>query len=154
MAYCTIADVKNVLKDELFEYGKDVASEIAWAEAEIDSKLGQQFALKFDDTDVYASTPVQITWIAAHLTAFRLWDQVVLLEGQSDDTAAGRWRKMAFDSMDALLEGTMTLTLEDGTVISAAGGTTAPRFYPSGTRTKADSADNLPWFKRAQAGEW
>lgn len=154
MAYCTIADVKKVLDATLYTYGGHVDDEIEWAETEIDAKLGGHYILKFDDAANYASTPVQIVWIAAHLAAFRLWDQAVSLEGQADDTAAARWRKMAFDMMDKLISGDMTLTLSDGSVVSASGATDSPRFYPEGTRDKASSDANLPWFTRAQATEW
>lgn len=153
MAYCTIADVKNVLLESLYTYGANVDDQIAFAESEIDSILGGVYALPFDDASLYASVPVQIEWAAALLAAFKCWDEVVPLEGQKDDTAAARWRKMALDRLTQIAEGDARLTLADGTVVTDLS-TTAPRFYPGGVKEKADEGDNTPMFTRAQAGEW
>ncbi len=153
MAYCDIADVKKVLKDDLFEYGTDVDDQIAWAEGIIDSTLGGHFELKFDAVANYATVPVQVEWAAAHLAAYKLWDRQVPLEGQTSDTAAQTWHDEAMQLMTDLISGDKVLTLADGTIVTGKD-TGSMRFYPDGARTKADADDNVPFSTRARAHEW
>lgn len=153
MAYADVANVKKVLKDTLYSYPASIEDELEFAEAYVNGRLAGHYPLTFDDTSLYTSVPRQIKWITSYLVAYKLWDFVVPLEGQTDDTAAARWKKLADDWLDRLVAGDETLILDDGTlvVISNSG---APRFYPSGIKEKADSADNEPWFTRSQVGEW
>ena len=152
MAYVELADVKKVLKDSLFNYPADITSEFEFAEAYINGRLAGHYPLPFDDTDIYASVPTQVKWIAAHLISYKLWDGVVALEGQTSDTAAKRWKKLADEWLTRLVKLEELLVLEDGTVISITNDTL--RFYPSGVRDKADSDKNVPMFKRADAHQW
>ncbi len=152
MAYVVLADVKKILKDSLFNYPADIASEFEFAETYINGRLAGHYPLPFDDTGTYASVPTQIKWIAAHLVGYKLWDGVVALEGQTSDTAAARWKKLADDWLDRLVALEELLVLADGTVITITNGSL--RFYPSGIRDKAASTDNVPMFKRADAHEW
>lgn len=152
MAYVELADVKKILKDSLFDYPGSITDEVEFAEAYINGKLAGHYPLRFDDTAHYATVPTQIRWIAAHLVAYKLWDHVVPLEGQSDDTAAGRWKKLADNWLESIISRDESLVLLDGTIVTVSN--EGLRFYPSGTRTKADSSDNDPYFTRAQAHEW
>jgi phage gp36-like protein len=154
VAYATTADVKKILKDTIFEYSVDIDEELDYATTFIDSALSGHFVLPFDDVTQYATVPVQIKWIAAYLVAYKLWDSQVSLEGQTDDTAAGRWLQTAKDWLAAIRDGEMALTLADGTAVTSGETSGTPRFYPSGTRTKAASEDNDPFFTRAQAHDW
>lgn len=152
MAYAVIADVQNVLKDKLYRYPDEIDSEIEYAESRINSALAGHYDLKFDDPANYATVPVEIKWITSLLTAWRLWDQVTILEGQKDDTAAQRWHDEAMEWLDCLKAGACRLTLDDGTLISLPS-TQSPRFYPGGVKDKADGDDNVPYFTRAQGQE-
>ncbi|KKL16337.1 hypothetical protein LCGC14_2496570, partial [marine sediment metagenome] len=104
MAYVALADVKKVLKDSLFPYPADITSEFEFAEAYINGRLAGHYPLPFDDTGIYASVPTQIKWIAAHLISYKLWDGVVALEGQTSDTAAIRWKKLADEWLTRLVK--------------------------------------------------
>ncbi|KKN23768.1 hypothetical protein LCGC14_0901600 [marine sediment metagenome] len=152
MAYVELADVKKVLKDSLFDYPGSIASEFEFAEAYINGRLAGHYPLPFDDTDIYASVPTQIKWIAAHLVGYKLWDGAVALEGQTSDTAAKRWKKLADEWLTRLVKLEELLVLDDGTIISITNDTL--RFYPSGVRDKADNDKNVPMFKRADAHQW
>lgn len=152
VAYLAVGDVKKVLKDDIFNYPADIASEIEFAETYINGRLAGHYPLPFDDTAIYTTVPTQIKWIAAHLVAYKLWDQVVPLEGQLSDTAAARWKKLADDWLDRLVALEELLVLEDGTAIDVSN--PSLRYYPSGVRDKADSDDNVPFFSRADAHEW
>lgn len=152
MAYVTIDKIQNVLSVDFAAYANSVDTEIGWAESEIDSLLGGHYSTPFDDTSLYSAVPPTIEWIAALLTGWKIWDAKTVLEGVEDDTAAGRWKEMAYKAIAELKSGERTLINVDGTTVSKT--TSGPRFYPSGVKEKADSADNLPYFKRAQAGEW
>lgn len=155
MAYAAIADVKNVLRDAHFSYPSDISAQLDYAEAQVNSKLGGRYALPFDDTSLYTSVPVQIKWITSYLVAYKLWDEVTLIEGQQNDTAAQRWLQHAMEWLDRIASGDERLTYSDGSLVDLpAGASGAPRFYPSGIRDKADSEDNEPYFTRAQAHEW
>lgn len=152
MAYAAIADAKKILKEDYFTYPANVDDEEEFASSYIDGRLAGHYPLPFDDTSQYSAVPTQIKWIAAHLIAYKLWDQVVPLEGQNDDTAAARWKKLADDWLDRLRDREELLVLDDGTVIDFSD--SSIRFYPSGTRDKADSDDNTPFSTRAQAHNW
>lgn len=148
MPYTTIADVKTVLKPELFDYPADVDDEILWAESEVNSVLGSVYQLRFDDATKYDSVPEQVRWATALLTAYRLWDRAVALEGQQDDTAAEKWRAAAMATLTALKDGDTQLTLADGTVITTTSGG-SPIRYPD-----YSSETGYPFFKRENAHEW
>lgn len=153
MAYVDLAGIKKVLKDNLFDYPADISNEIEFAESYINGRLAGHYPLRFDDVTKYPTVPLQIKWITAHLVGYKLWDSVVPLEGQDDDTAAGRWKKLADDWLSRLAEQDELLVLEDGTVIEITSGS-ALRFYPTGIREKASSEDNVPFFTRADAHKW
>lgn len=152
MAYVALGDIKKVLKDSIYDYPGDISDEIEFATTYINGRLAGHYPLPFDDTSLYASVPTQIKWIAAHLVGYKLWDQVVPLEGQTSDTAAGRWKELADNWLDRLVAREELLVLADGTVIDVSDGSL--RFYPSGVKDKADSADAVPMFTRADAHEW
>lgn len=153
MPYADITDVQNVLKDKLYSYPSDIDAEIEYSESRINSALAGHYPLRFDDTGNYASVPVEIKWITSLLTAWRLWDQVTILEGQIDDTAAQRWHDEAMMWLDSLREGDSRLTLVDGTLVTKPS-TQSPRFYPGGVKDKADEEDNVPYSTRDQAHSW
>lgn len=153
MAYADFDDVKKVLKINLIQYPDDISDEVEFAEAMVDSHLAGNFALRFDDVANYASVPVQIKWITALLVGWRLFDPATALEGQTRSSAGERWKKAAEDWLECLATGACRLTLADGTIVDATE-SSLPRSYPSGTRDKALSDDNDPWFTRAQAGQW
>lgn len=153
MPYATFDDVKKILKTSYIQYPDDIGDEIEFAEAMVDSHLAGHLALRFDDTAKYATVPIQIKWITALLVGWRLFDTVTILEGQVDQTAGTKWKKEAEDWLDCLVSGDCRLTLEDGTLIDATT-SSLPRSYPAGTRDKASSDDNEPYFTRAQAGQW
>lgn len=153
MAYVTIKEVTEILDNDLIQYPDDIDNQIEYAETKIDSRLMGAFDLKFDDVALYASVPVQIKWIAALLVGFRIWDAKTPLEGQQDSTAGTRWKREAEDWLKCLLKGDCGLTLDDGTLIGVSA-SMIPRAYPEGIRDKAPSAENIPWFTRAQAHEW
>lgn len=153
MTYATADDVKKVLGSDKTKYPSDLSDQHEYAEGIIDGVLAGVYALRFDDTDNYATVPVQIKWVAAQLVAWALWDKATILEGQTDDTAASRWRTMALETLEMLRLGDMRLTLEDGTLVGTSENA-LPRSYPDGVRDKASSDDNDPLFTRAQAGKW
>lgn len=152
MAYVALADVKKVLKDSILNYPANIASEIEFARTYVNGRLAGHYSLPFDDTAIYASVPTQIKWIAALLTGYKLWDQVVPLEGQVSDTAAIRWKELADQWLARIATAEELLVLADDTVISISD--SSLRSYPSGIRSKADDDDNVPYFKRADAHEW
>lgn len=152
MAYATYEDIKNILKNNFIQYPDDITEELEYAEAEIHSALAGHYPLRFDDTALYAAVPVQIKWITALLVGWRLFDSVTVLEGQTDAIAGKRWHKDATYWLKRLGSGDSRLTTEDGTLIESE--SSLPRSYPAGTRDKAPSIDNEPWFTRAQAGNW
>jgi len=154
LAYLDIDDARKVLKENIFQYPADIDAEIEFAQTVINSKLAGFFTLPFDDVVTYATVPLEIKWIGALLTSYKLWDGVVALEGQADDTAAKRWHKEAMEWLECLREGRCSLTLVDGTIVVPPDTAGGPRSYPDGVRTKADSADNDPLFTRAQVGSW
>jgi hypothetical protein len=153
LAYVTYDEVKVILANDLIQYPDQIDNHIEYAEAKIDSRLLGSFDLRFDDVSLYDSVPVQIKWIAALLVGWRLWDQATPLEGQQDSTAGTRWKREAEDWLKCLVKGDCGLTLDDGTLIGTSD-SMLPRAYPTGTRDKAPSAANVPWFTRAQAHEW
>ena len=149
MPYTTIDDVRTILKPELYDYPSNIDDAIGWAESEVHSIVGGVFPLRFDNTALYASVPSQIRWTTALLTAYRLWDRQVPLEGQTDDTAAEKWRSAAQATLMALRDGDSKLTLEDGTLVQVSGSSvSAPRY------ADFSSDDDYPFFKRSQAREW
>lgn len=152
MAYVTFDDVKKILKTNYLQYPDDITDEIEFAEAQVHSYLSGYFELRFDDTNLYTEVPVQIKWITALLVGCRLFDQVTVLEGQTDAISGKRWCKEATNWLKCLVSGDCTLTLEDGTPIN--NDTSIPRAYPDGVRDKAPAEDNDPMFTRAQAHEW
>jgi phage gp36-like protein len=154
LSYTDVETIQKVLTDELAEYPVNIDSEVEWAATEIDSKLSGRYELPFDDISKYATVPVLIKWIASYLVGYKIWDMKTILEGQTEDTAGARWKAMADLMLDELKAGERFLVDASGALIEAVGGTTAPRFYPSGVRLKAPSSDNIPYFTRAQAGEW
>lgn len=155
MAYTDIDTIQHVLEDAFATYPTDITSLTEYAQTEIDSKLAGRFSLPFDDTDKYAGgVPVLIKWIASYLAGYKLWDQRTVLEGSVSETAAARWKAMADLMIDELRSGDRDLVGDNGVLIEPSGSPSAPRFYPSGVREKAASEDNVPYFKRSQAGEW
>lgn len=152
MAYVVLADVKKVLKDSILNYPGSIADEIEFARTYLHGRMAGYYPLPFDDTSLYTTIPVQIKWISAHLIGYKLWDQVVPLEGQTSDTAAMRWKKLADDWLDRITALEELLVLTDGTLITISNNSL--RSYPSGVRTKADDDKNVPYFKRADAHEW
>ena len=152
MAYVVLKDVKKVLKDSILNYPSSIADEIEFARTYVHGRLAGHYPLPFDDTALYTTVPVQINWISAYLCGYKLWDQVVPLEGQTSDTAAMRWKMLADDWLMRLADLDELLVLADGTVIAISNNSI--RSYPSGVRTKAKNIDNVPFFKRADAHEW
>ncbi len=152
MVYVVLTDVKKVLKDSILNYPSSIADEIDFARTYIHGRLAGHYPLPFDDTALYATLPTQIKWISAHLVGYKLWDLVVALEGQTSDTAAARWKKLADDWLDRIAALEELLVLADGTLIAISN--SSLRSYPSGVRTKADDDQNVPYFKRADAHEW
>ena len=153
MPYVSYDEVKELLKTDLLQYPDNIDNHIEYAEAKIDSKLLGSFGLRFDDTGLYASVPVQIKWIAALLCGWRLWDSATVLEGQQDSTAGTRWKREAEDWLKCLVKGDCGLTLDDGTLIGVSH-SMIPRAYPTGIRDKAPDEDNVPYFTRADAHNW
>ncbi len=152
MAYVVLADVKKVLKDSIFNYPASITDEIEFARTYVHGRMAGHYPLPFDDTALYTTVPVQIKWISAHLIGYKLWDPAVALEGQTSDTAAMRWKMLADDWLMRIASLEELLILADGTVIAISNNSI--RSYPSGVRTKAKDADNVPFFKRADAHEW
>ena len=153
MPYVTFDEVKELLDTSLIQYPDNIDNYVEYAEAKIDSRLLGSFDLRFDDTALYASVPVQIKWIAALYVGYRIWDSMTVLEGQQDSTAGTRWRREADDWLKCLVKGDCGLTLDDGTLIGTSD-SMIPRAYPVGIRDKAPDEDNIPFFTRAQAHEW
>lgn len=155
MAYTDIETIRHVLDDAFATYPPNIDSLTEYAQTEIDSKLVGRFPVPFDDTSKYpGGVPVLIKWIASYLAGYKLWDQRTVLEGSVSDTAAARWKAMADLMIDELRSGDRDLVDASGVIIDPSGSPSAPRFYPSGVRDKAPSQDNVPYFTRAQAGEW
>ncbi len=152
MVYAAVKDVKKVLKDSLLNYPASIVDEVEFARTYIHGRLAGHYPLPFDATELYASVPVQVKWISAHLTGYKLWDLVVALEGQTSDTAAARWKQLADDWLMRIASLEELLILADGTVIAISNNSL--RSYPSGVRTKAKDVDNVPFFTRADAHEW
>ena len=152
MAYATFDEVKKILKTNFMQYPDDITYELEYAEAEVHSYLSGHYPLRFDDATKYSEVPVQIKWITSLLVGWRLFDTVTVLEGQTDAIAGKRWHKDGINWLKALASGSARLTMEDGTLIESE--SSLPRSYPSGTRDKASSENNDPWFTRAQAGQW
>jgi hypothetical protein len=152
VAYATFEEVKKILKTSYLQYPDDITDEIEFAEATVHSHLAGHFDLRFDDVAKYASVPIQIKWITSLLVGWRLIDPVVTLEGGTDKAPGKGWYDEAVAWLKCLASGDCRLTLEDGTLIDTE--SSLPRSYPAGTRDKADSENNEPWFTRAQAGQW
>lgn len=153
MAYADYEEVKIILRDQFASFPDNLDSQIEMSEAWINSKLAGFYTLPFDDTGEYASVPVQIKWISALWVAWKIFDELTVLEGQPDGNAGVMWKKNAESWLEQIREGSMRLTFADGELIPLLNnGTGAPRFFPSGTRTV--DGDNDPFFKRSQAHEW
>jgi len=153
MAYVELDYIRRVLRDDLITYPSDMTDYVSFAEAEIDSQLIARFAIPFDDSLKYpGGVPALIKWIAAYIVGFKLYDEMTATSGD-DQNRGDKWWAMAQAWLMGLKDGTYDLILEDGTVVDD-GNPTGPRAYPSGQRDKAPSSDNVPYFTRAQAGEW
>ncbi len=151
--YASLDLVKLILRDDYLRYPSDITDYAAFAEMEIDSRLAGQYSIPFDDTAVYATVPTLIQWIYCHLVGYKMYDERTSLEDISNPKGQ-HWWDMAQKWLAGIVEGDYLLSLADGTVVVSAGSTTGPRSYPEGLRDKAPSADNVPYFTRAQAGEW
>lgn len=153
MAYADYDEVKKVLKEQFASFPPDLSDHIELAQAKVNSVLAGFYTLPFDDTATYSSVPVQIKWITALLVAWKLFDELTVLESQADSTQADAWKEEAESWLKQIREGSMRLTLADGTLVALLNnGTGVPRFFPSGTR-KVET-DNDPYFRRSQAHEW
>lgn len=151
--YATLDFVKNILRDDYLRYPSDIANYADFAEMEIDSRLAGQYIIPFDDTAAYATVPPLIQWIYSYLVGYKLYDERTSIEDLNNPKGQ-QWWEMAQNWLKGIVEGDYLLHLEDGTVVVSAGSTTGPRSYPDGLRDKAPSADNIPYFTRADAGEW
>lgn len=153
MAYVGLDFIKNVLRDDYLIYPADMASYMNFAETEINAKLVGVYPIPFDDIVFYAEVPALIQWIAAYLVGYKLYDERTSLS-DIDNPAGQRWWDMAQNWLNGIVEGTYLLHLPDGTIVDSPGSTLGPSSYPSGVRDKAPSTENVPYFTRAQAGEW
>ncbi len=153
MSYVDLSVIKRVLRDDYLRYPSEITEYTDFAEMEINSKLLGQYSIPFDDTGLYATVPPLIQWITAYLVGYKLYDERTSIE-DIDNPRGQTWWEMAQRWLDGIVEGSYLLHLEDGTVVVSAGATTGPRAYPTGVRDKAPSADNIPYFTRADAGEW
>lgn len=151
--YASLDFVKNILRDDYLRYPSEIDNHANFAEMEIDSRLAGQHSIPFDDVAVYATVPPLIQWIYSYLVGYKLYDERTSLE-DINNPKGQQWWDMAQKWLTGIVEGDYLLHLEDGTVVVSAGSTTGPRSYPEGVRDKAPSADNLPYFTRADAGEW
>lgn len=154
MVYVDIGTIEKVLSSGLTDYPSDISMEQEFASAYINSRLASRYELPFDDVTKYLEVPILIKWIAAYLVGYKIWDMKTILEGQTEDTAGARWKAMADLMLDQLSAGDLLLVDVDGAEIVPVGSTTAPRYYPGGVKLKAPESDNVPYFTRAQAGEW
>ena len=153
MSYVDLEFVKNVLRDDYLVYPTDMAIYNDFAQTEINSRLAGTFSIPFDDITLYSAVPPLIKWIAAYLIGYKLYDERTSFEN-IENSRGTEWWNMAQMWLNGLVEGTYLLHLANGTVVENLGSITAPRFYPNGVRDKAPSTDNVPYFTRAQAGEW
>ena len=153
MSYADLDFVKNILRDDYLRYPSDLSDYSNFAQMEIDSRLAGQYLIPFDDVAVYATVPPLIQWVYAYLVGYKLYDERTSIE-DINNPKGQQWWEMAQRWLTGIVEGDYLLHLEDGTVVVSAGSTTGPRSYPDGVREKAPSADNVPYFTRAQAGEW
>jgi len=153
MAYVELAYIKKVLRDDLLTYPSDITDYLDFAETEINGQLVGQFAIPFDNVALYAEVPSLIKWIAAYLVGYKIYAERTGTMN-IEDTNGHRWWIMAQTWLQGIVDGKYDLILSDGTVVEETGSTSAPRSYPTGAKDKAPSADNVPYFTRAQAGEW
>jgi hypothetical protein len=151
--YVELDFVKRILRDDYLIYPEDMSDYNNFAETEINSRLVGQFAIPFDDTALYPTVPPLIQWIAAYLIGYKIYDERTSVEDLANSRGK-EWWEMAQRWLTGIVEGTYLLHLEDGTVVDSVGSTTGPRSYPAGVRDKAPSTENVPYFTRAQAGEW
>lgn len=85
--------------------------------------------------------------------AYRIWSELTVVEGLTNDTAGGRWKAEADELLACLKAEDCKLTYEDGTLATSSGGGSGPRFYP-GVTQDLDDEENEPYFTRSQAHEW
>lgn len=150
MSYTDAKFTKRVLQDDFLSYPSELNPYFDFAESIINGRLAGQYEVPFAD----GSIPVLIRWIASYLVGYKLYDRAAALQELSDSNMGQKWWEMAQNLLTGIVEGEYLLHLEDGTLVEIAGSTSGPRAYPSGVREKAPSTENVPFFKRAQAGNW
>lgn len=154
MGYVELDFIKRVLRDDYLVFPQDFGVYDEFAQAIINARLAGVYIVPFTEGTPCAEIPMLVKWITAYLVGYKIFDERTSFEGLPDDNKGQEWWDMAHSLLTGLAEGTYLLHCADGTVIESLGSVTAPRFYPSGVRDKAPSADNLPYFSRDQAGNW
>jgi len=152
--YVDVGFIQNILRDEFTTYPQNLDDYLSFAQTVIDARLVGLYDTPFDDTAVYPDVPMLIQWIAAYLVAYKLFDAKTSIVEGNENSAGQRWWDMADSLLGGIVDGAYLLHLADGTVIVGSGSTNSPRFYPSGVREKAPSAENIPYFSRDQATNW
>ncbi len=155
MAYADYEEVRKILREQFAAFPDDLTDQVEIAEAWVNSKLAGFYSTPFDDVSLYTEVPVQIKWITAYWLAWKLYDELTVLETTphiNTTTSAADWKQMAEDWCQEIREGEMRLTYEDGSLVPITNGTGAPRFAPSGAAVV--NTDNEPFFSRDQAHEW
>lgn len=153
MSYVELDFVKRVLRDDYLVFPESIDDYDNFARAEINARLAGTYLIPFDDIGLYASVPPLITWIAAYLVGYKLFDERTSME-DLDNSKGTEWWNQAQLWLTGLASGEYLLSDADGIPVTAIGSITAPRFYPNGVRVKANSDENIPYFTRDQAGKW
>lgn len=154
MSYVELDFVKRVLRDDYLVYPENMDDYDSFAKAEINARLAGTYLVPFDDIAIYPTgVPPLIKWIAAYLIGYKLFDERTSLEGL-DNPKGLEWWNMAQMWLLGLSGGDYILSDPLGVPVISIGSITAPRFYPSGYKNKANSDENVPYFTRDQAGKW